>query len=565
MNPSDPHWYSAVEAPLTVTTSDAVLWDEVADVVVVGLGGAGVAAALDGLERGLSVIAVDRQLGGGATEASGGVFYAGGGTSIQRAAGEADTVEDMFRYLQLETQGVVSDATLRRFCEESPNHTEWLIQHGVQFHPTVYKRKTSYPSLNYFLYHPDNSLLPASRAVAKPAARGHRGDPGFRRRSGTDLGGSLFWPLRDAALRLGLQLHRKAEVRQLVVDGTGRVLGIKVLQLPADSAAWRDHERCLARAKWLFTIYPFLLPGARYLHQRAFRWLGRAAAIEAKQRVTRFIRARRGVVLSAGGFVYNRAMLQHHSPKYAAGLPLGTAGDDGSGIRLGQSVGAGTARMDRSSAWRFINPPEAWSHGLIVNRAGERFVNELSYGATIGAAMCEEQAGKAWLILDRTLVRQSWKQSNPWRLLTFQWQLAWVNLLFGLKKAHNSTALAALLGCPPQALEATLAASAAASRGEIPDAFGRDVADIVELKAPYYLMDISLDFPLLPCAVLTLGGLVVDEATGQVLREDGQAVPGLYAAGRTAVGVPSHLYVSGLSIADGVFSGRRAAKAIADA
>ena len=564
MKPGDKHWYSAVEAPLTVTGPEAVEWNDEADVVVVGLGGAGVSAALDSLERGFSVVALDRQLGGGATEASGGVFYAGGGTSIQRAAGEEDTVEAMFRYLQLETQGVVSDATLRRFCEESVGHTDWLMQHGVKFHPTAYKRKTSYPGLDYFLYHSDNTLLPASRAVAKPAARGHRGDPGYRNRTAVNMGGAIFWPLRDAALRAGLKLHRKTEVRQLVVDAAGHVLGVKVLQLPEGSAGWQEHEQCLAKAKKLLTVYPFMLPGARYFQKKAFAWYGRAAKVESTQRVVRFVRAKRGVVLSAGGFVYNRAMLQHHCPKYAAGVPLGTAGDDGTGIRLGESAGGHTARMDRGTAWRFINPPEAWAHGLIVNRSGERIVNEMSYGATIGAAMCEEHGGKAWLVLDRKLVRQAWQQSIPWKVLQFQWQLSWLNQLFGLKKARNVVELAALIGCSSATLEATLAASAAAKRGEQPDAFGRDQEDIHDLEAPYYLMDISLDAKLLPCTVLTMGGLVVDEATGAVIREDGKAIGGLYAAGRTAVGVPSHLYMSGLSIADGVFSGRRAAKAIAE-
>ena len=61
-----------------------------------------------------------------------------------------------------------------------------------------------------------------------------------------------------------------------------------------------------------------------------------------------------------------------------------------------------------------------------------------------------------------------------------------------------------------------------------------------------------------PAPVLTLGGLVVDHGTGQVLRQDGTAVAGLYAAGRSAVGLCSRSYVSGLSIADCVFSGRRA-------
>ena len=61
---------------------------------------------------------------------------------------------------------------------------------------------------------------------------------------------------------------------------------------------------------------------------------------------------------------------------------------------------------------------------------------------------------------------------------------------------------------------------------------------------------------------LTLGGLVVDEATGRVLGDDDEPIVGLYAAGRAALGICSRQYVSGLSIADCVFSGRRAAAAV---
>ena len=56
---------------------------------------------------------------------------------------------------------------------------------------------------------------------------------------------------------------------------------------------------------------------------------------------------------------------------------------------------------------------------------------------------------------------------------------------------------------------------------------------------------------------------MVDERTGQVRRDDGGLIPGLYAAGRNAVGVCSRQYVSGLSIADCVYSGRRAGGAAA--
>ncbi|MNN33332.1 hypothetical protein D3C81_1470870 [compost metagenome] len=55
----------------------------------------------------------------------------------------------------------------------------------------------------------------------------------------------------------------------------------------------------------------------------------------------------------------------------------------------------------------------------------------------------------------------------------------------------------------------------------------------------------------------------MDERSGAVLDEQGQPIDGLYAAGRSALGIPSHLYISGLSLADCVFSGRRAGAAVA--
>ena len=68
-------------------TPSARHWDDAADLVVVGFGGAGVAAALEAAEHGVSVLALDRYEGGGSSAANGGVYYAGGGTRIQREAG----------------------------------------------------------------------------------------------------------------------------------------------------------------------------------------------------------------------------------------------------------------------------------------------------------------------------------------------------------------------------------------------------------------------------------------------------------------------------------------------
>ena len=77
-----------VEAPLVIESAQAQAWDDAADLVVVGLGGAGVAAALEAAEHGASVLAFDRYEGGGSSAANGGVYYAGGGTrsSARRAS-----------------------------------------------------------------------------------------------------------------------------------------------------------------------------------------------------------------------------------------------------------------------------------------------------------------------------------------------------------------------------------------------------------------------------------------------------------------------------------------------
>ncbi len=558
MTPDHPHWHSEVLPPLVVETPDEFDWRFEADVVVVGFGGAGASAALRSAEQGLNVIALDGAEGGGATRASGGVFYAGGGTSVQRSVGEEDTPGNMFDYLKLETQGVVSDDTLRRFCETSADMLNWLMGHGVKFSGPVYKEKTSYPNVDYFLYHSDNSLLPPYAAEAKPAARGHRGV--IRKgRSAVNLGGSIYDPLKAACLAHGVELMTKTVVRQLVKDRDGRVLGVRALQIPPDTEVFQEHGDCVRQANRLMAMVPPVIPGAGLVHRKAKKLLARAAEIEASERCWVTIRARHGVCLAAGGFIFNRPMVDYHCPAFADGMPLGTPGDDGSGIRLGQSVGGATDRMERATAWRFINPPYAWSKGAMVDASGRRFVNESTYGATIGDAMVAEANGKAWLLLDDALVRDAQRQSRPSKVLPFQWQLAWLNHLFGKKKYRSVEALCEGCGFDQEVVRETLRTVERVAVGDCEDPFGKAANDSQALTFPIHVIDVSLGARLLPCTVLTMGGLVVDEATGEVCREDRLPVPGLYAAGRTAVGLPSHLYMSGLSIADGVFSGLRAA------
>src|SRR6266446_3501444 len=109
-----------IEPARIVDNPDAESWDATCDVLVVGVGLAGVSAALRTAEdKSLDVIAIDRFAGGGASKLSGGVVYMGGGTRAQKEAGLEDTPENMANYLTFETGNLVRQDTVQRFAKAS--------------------------------------------------------------------------------------------------------------------------------------------------------------------------------------------------------------------------------------------------------------------------------------------------------------------------------------------------------------------------------------------------------------------------------------------------------------
>ena len=524
-------------------------WDVQADVVVVGFGAAGACAALEAASAGGDVVVLDRFGGGGATALSGGVIYAGGGTPWQRAAGVTDTAEAMFGYLSTEVGDAVSAATLREFCDGSAGMLDWLAGHGVPFEGSLCPDKTSYPSNRHYLYYSGSELSAAG--VAAPAPRGHR-----VRGRGTS-GSVLFARLARAVRRSGVRVRSQTTARTLITDETGWVTGVECRTMRGAPAWARVAHRELHR--WTAKPYLYAPKLGRLLHRPVAR-------LEERHGRPLRIRARRGVVLAAGGFVANRPMMREHAPAYRGGLPLGTPGDDGSGIRLGTGVGGTTAFLGRVSVWRFLSPPSALLSGVLVGRDGRRVCDESRYGAAVGAAMMAGHGGQAWLLADRaTLARARHQLRGP--ALWFQ-RLQGLYLLTAARvSAATPAAAAARAGIDPAGLTATLEAYNAAAAAGRPDPAGKPAGLVrPQDQPPFSLIDCSVRPRLAyPAPMLTLGGLVVAEDTGQVRRADGTVVPGLYAAGRTAVGLCSHSYVSGLSLADCVFSGRRAGRSAAAA
>jgi len=535
------HYFN--NAPLQVLDVDAEPWDEVTDLAVVGFGMAGASAALEAAEQGAKVLLIDRLAGGGASALSGGIVYAGGGTKWQREAGDDDSADNMFAYLKEEIQGAVSDETLRRFCEDSVPNIEWLERHGVNFNATPYDEKTSYPPDGFYLYYSGNELSSPFKEKAKPVRRGHR-------THGEGLTGRILWgEMHDsiaASNNVDVSVH--TEVQRLIVDANNRVVGLELLAAPSNPLV----RGIMNRLNKLANGFCMLEPKMGKLFRAGVHKLRNQGAI-------RRIRAEKGVVLSTGGFINNLDMLKDYAPTYKDVRPLG---EDchGGGIMLGNSVGGALGYMDKVSAWRFFTPPSCLLKGLVVTADGRRVCSEDLYGAATSQYLVDANEGKGWLIVDEAIMTEAKRLGRPGGAIPWtQWMPIRLFIHTSTQTAKSLAELANLCNLDAEGLKAVAEKfNAGAESGN--DEFNKSEKYLRALgSGPYYAVDISLDNPKVPCMSMTLGGLKVDEASGAVMNAGGQSIEGLYAAGRAAVGVCSKSYVSGLSLADCVFSGRRAA------
>ncbi len=132
-------------------------WAGEYDVIVVGLGVAGGAAAIEANRAGASTLVLEgRGRGGGATAESEGTIYFGGGTRVQKAAGFEDSVENMLAHVK-EAAGPTADPEkVRLFCEGSLDHFAFFESVGVEFKDTFYDQKVIFPPTDDCLIYSGN-------------------------------------------------------------------------------------------------------------------------------------------------------------------------------------------------------------------------------------------------------------------------------------------------------------------------------------------------------------------------------------------------------------------------
>ncbi len=462
-------------------------WERSTDVLIVGLGGAGVCAALEASRLGADVLVLERTAaGGGTTALSGGLIYCGGGTSVQKACGFEDSPEEMFKYLMAACGPGPDETKIRLYSENSVEHFDWLVAQGVPFRGTFHPESgTEPPTQDGLIFSGSENAYPFSE-IAKPAARGHH-----PAKEGA-AGGFFMQKLLAALHKTNVTVQCNASCQSLVIDRDGAVVGAIV----------RIDQKEIA------------------------------------------IRARRGVILAAGGFVNNKEMLRRYAPELLrCRFRVGCEGDDGSGIRMGLGAGADAIRMHAGSISLPYYPPKQLKKGILINRQGQRFINEDVYYGRAGEYALLRQEGKAYLIVDDEIYA---KPLGGMELVAV---------------GETASEIETTLGLAPGSLQSTLDFyNTHAARGEDP-LFHKGKTELKPLtQAPLGALDLTCEKAIY--AVFTLGGLrtAID---GEVFNPDGRMIPGLYAAGRTTSGLCAQGYSSGLSIADATYFGRRAGMAAA--
>lgn len=470
--------------------AEVASWDGEADVVVVGYGCAGASAAIAALEAGASVVVLERAgAGGGASAMAGGEIYLGGGTPIQKACGFDDTPQAMYDFLMAATGPSPNEEKISVYCEGSVEHFHWLVDCGVVFKPSFYATPCwEPPTDDGLVFSGGENAWPFSE-IAPPAPRGHVPRIQNKRLMERSGGWELMRHLSATAERLGARVRPDSRVTRLVVED-GAVIGVTARSFGRD---WS-------------------------------------------------LRARRGVVLATGGFAANAEMVARHVPAISGQMPLGTDGDDGTAIRLGQGLGALVAHLDAAEAALPSNPPLVYP-SLLVNQFGQRFINEDTYCGRVGQMAAFHQQARCSLVLDERIF-ESVPEADRW----------------GARPTHVAATVAELedeMGLPDGSLQATV---------EVYNRHARNGEDPVFHKRAEFLRPLEAPFGAIPLtgpyAVFTLGGLVTS-AQGEVVGAGGDPIPGLYAAGRSTWGVPSWGYASGTSLGDGTFFGRRAGRSAA--
>ena len=439
------------------------------DVVIIGSGMAGCAAALEAASKGKRVVMLEKMQ---ENRMGGNSLLAGGGFSLPledtQSARDAYVV-DYENYCLGRGNSVI----FKLMADNIVQDLGWLESHGIALNPP--------------------SPWPPSRVKMIIAA------PGFF--AGMP---SLFRRMKERLREVGVALKFDTKARQLIVDETGKVAGV--------------------RAQTSRGIVDF-----------------RGDA----------------VVIATGGYAGNTQMLEAYSdPNAGAMMVRGVTWATGDGLAMAQSAGAGLKGMGGLMALHIaaVDPVETAAgqpaavvpHAVSINREGKRFIDESLGYVMHGKAVLNQPGQTTTLVFD-----------DKGREKAGQGVIDTFNRL-GLKvyRAETIAELAKELGAPVEEFVKTVDAFNAASDGEMAANLEPPKLKLAARidKAPFFAVH-----GLSPGITLTFGGIMINDRA-QVLEPDGRVIAGLFAAGEGAGHPFHHDYIGGGALTNCLVMGRIAGR-----
>ena len=299
-------------------------WDKTADVVCLGYGGAGAAAAISARDAGADVLVLEKMARGGGNTA-----VSAGGVLCPKNVPDALTyITALYSFSNSE----MDKELVRVFAEESVKNVEWLkgLKEGTEL--------MIYGGAGY-------ASIPGAKSMDKYSVLG----------KGKGMSGSSdnLWELLSYAVeqKRKIPVMLETPAQRLVTNDKGEVIGVIALSKGKEIS----------------------------------------------------IKARKGVILTTGGYEFDSRTLQNSVkgfPVYAVGNP----GNTGDGIRMAQKVGAGLWHMNGLSCPIGIKVPEFeaafymsinYPGFVYVDKHGKRFINEKSIEAHAGLLAVDIYDGHA--------------------------------------------------------------------------------------------------------------------------------------------------------------------------
>lgn len=440
------------------------------DVVVIGSGLAGCAAALEAALAGARVVVLEKasqaRMGGNSLLAGGSFAIPIEDTEDARKA----YVEDYERYCQ----GRGNSEIFGLMAQHSHANLAWLRENGVE------------------ILEPQQT--PTNRVSTATVAPGSF--VGMPR---------LFRTLRERITGLGAVFAFDTKARELILDARGAVVGVRAL--------------------------------------------GRDGVVDYRGRA---------VIIAAGGYAGNTAMLEAYSdPNAGAMMVRGIAWATGDGHAMAQAAGAGLKGLGGLMALHVAavdavetaagQPASIVPHAISINRDGRRFIDETLGYVAHGKAVMEQPGQTTALIFDAAQ-----RDTPPFTgvIGTFQ------RLGIAITEADTLEELAERTGRPREAFLQTIAEfNAAVVDGTASGASPPKMALAHRIETPpFYAVN-----PLTPGITLTFGAIMIN-GKAQALEADGRVIPGLFAAGECAGPVFFHDYIGGGSLTNCLVMGRIAGR-----